>query len=71
MDSPVTIEKCPFYACYLLLSKHPSIKTTKTYIGSTPDPVRRLRQHNGEIIGGAKKTSKSRPCKKKILHFLF
>ena len=29
----------------------------KTYAGVSPDPVRRLRQHNGEISGGAKYTT--------------
>ena len=28
-----------------------------TYAGVSPDPVRRLRQHNGEIVGGAKYTT--------------
>jgi len=36
--------------CYLLYSRN------NTYIGATVDPHHRLRQHNGELVGGAKKT---------------
>ncbi|MES1913294.1 MAG: hypothetical protein MHM6MM_005494 [Cercozoa sp. M6MM] len=46
--------------CYLLHSQHPS-HPTKCYIGYTTDPTRRIRQHNGEVNGGAKKTSRHRP----------
>ncbi|KIO30116.1 hypothetical protein M407DRAFT_225399 [Tulasnella calospora MUT 4182] len=50
----------PFYACYLLRSiKSPNARAT--YVGSTPHPPRRLRQHNGEISAGAWKTKKGRP----------
>ena len=38
---------------YLLLSN-----TGHTYVGATVDLDHRLRQHNGEICGGAKATSK-------------
>jgi len=31
------------------------------YVGSTTDVNRRLRQHNGEIVGGGKYTSQYRP----------
>lgn len=49
----------PFYACYLLRSiKTPTSRAT--YIGSTPHPPRRIRQHNGEITAGAWKTKKGR-----------
>lgn len=32
-----------------------------TYAGVSPDPTRRLRQHNGEIVGGAKYTTSKGP----------
>ena len=43
------------YYCYILKSG------SKTYNGYTVDPKRRLRQHNGEIKGGAKKTAGKGP----------
>ncbi|KAI8608462.1 hypothetical protein BC830DRAFT_1072014 [Chytriomyces sp. MP71] len=51
-----------FYACYLLQSQQGG-QDGKCYIGSTPDPLRRIRQHNGEIQGGAYKTKMGRPWK--------
>ena len=41
--------------CYILRNKLPQYKNL-TYNGSTNDPVRRLRQHNEEICGGARFT---------------
>jgi structure-specific endonuclease subunit SLX1 len=41
------------WKCYLLATVSGS---PKTYVGITPDLDRRLRQHNGEISGGAMAT---------------
>lgn len=48
------------YFCYLLKSLNEKF-SNDTYIGFTDDPIKRLKQHNGIIKGGAKKTSKKRP----------
>lgn len=48
------------YYCYLLRSQQtPTSKAT--YIGFSTHPEQRLRQHNGEIVAGARKTSRFRP----------
>ena len=38
--------------CYMLASSD----GRKTYVGATIDPDRRLRQHNGQLSGGARAT---------------
>ncbi|KNC52687.1 structure-specific endonuclease SLX1 [Thecamonas trahens ATCC 50062] len=59
-----------FRACYLLTSLSETAGG-QTYIGYTNDPRRRLRQHNGEIAGGAKKTKSKRPWDMVLLVYGF
>jgi len=40
------------YHCYLLYSE----STNRTYIGMTNNIEKRVKQHNGELVGGAKAT---------------
>ncbi|GAA5933444.1 hypothetical protein JCM3775_000695 [Rhodotorula graminis] len=58
----------PFYACYLLRSfaARPG-RAGQTYIGSTPDPPRRWRQHMGLVKGGAFKTRLGRPWEMELV----
>lgn len=48
------------YYCYIIRSTNPSFSNS-TYNGSTNNLFRRLRQHNGEIVGGAKATRNKGP----------
>jgi len=59
-SSPISSPPPTTYFCYLLRSdspKHPG----STYIGFTTNPIRRLRQHNGDLTAGAWRTSRKRP----------
>lgn len=47
------------WACYILRSLKENCK--KTYVGSTNSTCRRIRQHNKEIVGGAKATEAMAP----------
>lgn len=49
-----TDNRGPWY-CYILRNKNPKYSHL-TYNGSTNNPKRRLRQHNEEIVGGARYT---------------
>lgn len=46
------------YVCYILRSTK---ARARTYCGTTNDIIRRIRQHNGVITGGARATSTSQP----------
>jgi predicted GIY-YIG superfamily endonuclease len=48
------------YYCYILFTANP-FYSNHTYNGSTNNLTRRLRQHNGELVGGAKSTSNKGP----------
>lgn len=48
------------YICYVLRSLDPKF-SNRTYFGITNNSVRRLRQHNGELVGGARSTRALRP----------
>lgn len=69
MPSSVTQHTIPsFYACYFLRSlASPGI----TYIGSTPAPPRRKRQHNGDLTQGAYKTARARPWEMECIVYGF
>ena len=45
----------PLYTVYILRS---IVRNASLYIGSTPNPQRRLKQHNGDVKGGAARTAR-------------
>lgn len=58
---------------YVIQSKRTRKKYGKTYpgfyyVGCTTCPSRRIRQHNGEIVGGGKFTAKHRPWEPRALY---
>lgn len=67
----MTIEsQMEFAGCYLLRSKNPSFKNA-CYVGFTVDPPHRIKQHNGEIVGGAFMTHSKRPWEMTIVVYGF
>ncbi len=63
-SDPTEKEKKNRWCSYCLVSS----TSRKSYIGATINPDRRLRQHNGEIRGGAKITRGGRPWIR-VCHF--
>lgn len=54
LDKPLLHPEKEWY-CYLLTTR----ASTVPYIGKTCDLTRRLREHNGELVGGAKRTHRA------------
>ncbi|GAO16485.1 uncharacterized protein UV8b_06970 [Ustilaginoidea virens] len=48
----------PIPALYTVYVLRSTVRHASLYIGSTPNPPRRLKQHNGESKGGASRTSR-------------
>lgn len=61
----------PFYGCYLLRSYGGNKRNGGVYIGVTPDPKRRKRQHNGQLVGGAHRTRWGRPWEMDLIVYNF
>lgn len=55
-SAPANIASVGNYSVYLLVNT----SNNCTYIGSTNNLIRRLRQHNGELVGGARYTTAKR-----------
>ncbi|CAK7268568.1 Slx4p interacting protein [Sporothrix epigloea] len=53
-----TVSSRPIPALYTVYILRSTMRHASLYIGSTPDPPRRLKQHNGAIKGGAARTAR-------------
>lgn len=61
IDLDLLPELCKLYPDQWFVYFLESTTSTKSYCGMTKDVPRRLRQHNGELVGGAKYTLHGRP----------
>lgn len=60
MENKINKNNVDKYYCYIIRSTNPNFLNS-TYNGSTNNLIRRLRQHNGELVGGAKATKGKGP----------
>lgn len=54
----MAVQSKPIPALYVVYILRSTVRHKSLYIGSTPNPPRRLKQHNGETKGGATRTAK-------------
>ncbi|TDZ35703.1 Structure-specific endonuclease subunit SLX1 [Colletotrichum spinosum] len=54
----MAVQSRPIPALYTVYILRSTVRHASLYIGSTPNPPRRLKQHNGEARGGAARTSR-------------
>ncbi|KAK4176030.1 hypothetical protein QBC36DRAFT_188439 [Triangularia setosa] len=55
----MTVQLKPIPALYCVYILRSTVRHGSLYIGSTPNPPRRLSQHNGQVKGGAMRTSRN------------
>lgn len=56
----MAIQSKPIPALYVVYILRSTVRSASLYIGSTPHPPRRLKQHNGIAKGGASRTAQDR-----------
>lgn len=55
----MAVQSKPIPALYVVYVLRSTVRHGSLYIGSTPNPPRRLNQHNGKVKGGAARTSRN------------
>lgn len=60
ISTTMAIQSKPIPALYVVYILRSTVRHGSLYIGSTPNPPRRLNQHNGKAKGGAARTAKNR-----------
>jgi structure-specific endonuclease subunit SLX1 len=55
----MAVQSKPIPALYTVYILRSTVRHASLYVGSTPNPPRRLSQHNGLVRGGAARTSRN------------